>query len=707
MSIKNQNLNDKTIFAQSSDETFIAENNEKTKISPEFNDGEFTNQSNEILPDDVIDGYKLGKILSESTGESVIRLCEKDNKTYAIKIYNHGREIVSELEEKLIEISKTNNIVPILFKGVYKGHSYEVIPYYKNGTVFDKRDKLDNNFLIKILIPQLNEALHAIHKNNIFHNDIKPSNIFLSDDMKSIYLGDFGISKLTHGRDIITNLGNFSRGYAAPEASRISNTKTDYYSLGVSILVLAPGNPYAGAFELEKELLSNGVTFTDNMDPNIADLICLLCQYEPNKRIGYDDVNKWIKDKTCFKGVREIKQNDNIYRELPIEKYKFKDKNGNVKFYYDGILLARALTENPSHALEHYRAGFLLDTYKNADQELGIKLNHIVDENKDNSSRGLALFVKTINNSLPLIYKDINAVDLKEYVDYVTKKYINLDASHVDHRIIGLLLNDDSIDNKTKEIWNYIISKDPEDRIDLICNFYRNDASFYRNKKKYENFGICIEKELERYFNSYEEFNLKENYSVKKFNNCINKINNLYDEFFVRNVLIQDFLENDDATINDFINSNKKNLIIKSSALYLGYLPFKLFGTQIKNLYDLTIMVTNVFVDVMNNPNGTNQDDQVTALNCFIASEIFEIICSNEENYPDDLILELNKIDLQNKAYALYCLTNKDASYRGCSTVKQLANALAINYNLNIIAKDILNDPLYKVWLKGKGVKIE
>lgn len=120
MSIKNQNLNDKTIFAQSSDETFIAENNEKTKISPEFNDGEFTNQSNEILPDDVIDGYKLGKILSESTGESVIRLCEKDNKTYAIKIYNHGREIVSELEEKLIEISKTNNIVPILFKGVYK-----------------------------------------------------------------------------------------------------------------------------------------------------------------------------------------------------------------------------------------------------------------------------------------------------------------------------------------------------------------------------------------------------------------------------------------------------------------------------------------------------------------------------------------------------------------------------------------------------------
>ena len=711
MNDKNEYLEDKTILAKNDEKTNLAKKNNKNEFNMQ-NDEETKLASiiakdelkinDEISFDDTINGYKLGKIISESTGESVIRLCVKDEKTYAIKIYNSGREVSNELEDKLIEISIKNNIVPILSKGTFKGHRYEVIPYYKNGTVFDKKEIIDNAFLSNVLIPQMNEALHAIHSNNIFHNDIKPSNIFLSDDMKNVYLGDFGISKLTHGRDVVTNLGNFSRGYAAPEASRISDTKTDYYSFGVSILVLCPENPYAGTFELEKELLTNGVTFSNNMDSNIADLIYLLCQYDPNKRIGYEDVKKWIKDNSCFKGVRETKQSDVYYRELQINKYKFRDADGNAKIYYDGILLAQALANNPAQALEHYKAGFLLDTYKNADQELGIKLKQIFDENKDDPSRGLALFIKTINNSFPLVYKEINVLDLAGYVDYICNNYSKVDESYVDHRIIKLLLNNIQ-DEKVIKIWDYILSKPQNERIDLICNFYRKDTSFYLNKKMYKNFGLFLEKELAT-FKEFKENNIN---SITQFNNVLKQIDNKFDYFFVCSMLNQDFSKNKDINIGEFINNHKYNLALNSAKLYLGYMPIILFGKPVKNLYDFVNINSNIIEDAIANDSNPMSTVDVKTLNNFISSEIFEIILQNEDESNTKIKCELGGISTDYKAFTLYYLTVKDALYNGCRTIKELADYVANANDIKKISNLILNDPLYKMWLKSKGVEIQ
>lgn len=343
-------MNNKTIIAEKKDEKTVLANNDITVLAKEPNDNETIIASdvtklannflkeNDIVNDDivcgdVINGYKIGNIINENSGESYIRLCKKDNSEFVIKIYKKGREINNDLENKLLELSSGCSIVPILDKGIFKQRYYEIVPYYKNGTLYDNRDKITDDFLKNVVVPQMNETLHVLHSNNIFHNDIKPSNIFISEDWNNIYLGDFGISSLTNGRDVITNLGNFSRGYAAPEASRINNAKTDYYSFGVTLLVLSHGNPFSGVAELEKELLIHGVSFTDEMNSDISDLISLLSQYDPNNRIGYEDVKKWCDDSSCFRGARK-KITNNYFRELPINEYKFFDENNNKVSYW-------------------------------------------------------------------------------------------------------------------------------------------------------------------------------------------------------------------------------------------------------------------------------------------------------------------------------------------------------------------------------------
>ena len=60
--------------------------------------------------------------------------------------------------------------------------------------------------MIIIFIQCISEGLKEIHKNKIIHRDVKPENLFLTEDLR-IKIGDLGISK-----QIIEVLGNGTFG---------------------------------------------------------------------------------------------------------------------------------------------------------------------------------------------------------------------------------------------------------------------------------------------------------------------------------------------------------------------------------------------------------------------------------------------------------------------------------------------------------------
>lgn len=100
----------------------------------------------------------------------------------------------------------------------------------------EKLNLEDKYTIIKFLIGIILE----IHRNGIFHCDIKPSNIIVRPDMK-ISLIDFGTSCKRNGSQ--NNIQYVSRGFSAPELytkEKISSS-TDIYSLGAVIYYILTG----------------------------------------------------------------------------------------------------------------------------------------------------------------------------------------------------------------------------------------------------------------------------------------------------------------------------------------------------------------------------------------------------------------------------------------------------------------------------------
>ena len=85
---------------------------------------------------------------------------------------------------KIVDVFRENNQIMIFFS------------YYSGGSL---ADMLDENRLpeevARSYFRQLVESVRYCHKNNIAHRDIKPDNILVESDKKSIVLTDFGLSK--------------------------------------------------------------------------------------------------------------------------------------------------------------------------------------------------------------------------------------------------------------------------------------------------------------------------------------------------------------------------------------------------------------------------------------------------------------------------------------------------------------------------------
>jgi serine/threonine-protein kinase len=103
------------------------------------------------------------------------------------------------------------------------------------------KKKLDEEEVVKLGIDMC-KALELCHKKNIIHRDIKPQNIFVSEN-GDYKLGDFGIA-----RTIEKTTGGMSKKgtykYMAPEVFRGEeyDSSVDLYSLGIVLYSLLNGN---------------------------------------------------------------------------------------------------------------------------------------------------------------------------------------------------------------------------------------------------------------------------------------------------------------------------------------------------------------------------------------------------------------------------------------------------------------------------------
>jgi serine/threonine protein kinase len=122
-----------------------------------------------------------------------------------------------------------------------------------------KQAKVFRESTIRSLFDEILRGLRIVHQHKMLHLDIKPANIFITDDNKAVLI-DFGAA-----REVLSKEGNFIRpmytpGFAAPEMYRRDASMgpwTDIYAIGACIYACMQGYPPNDAPQrLQKDRIS-------------------------------------------------------------------------------------------------------------------------------------------------------------------------------------------------------------------------------------------------------------------------------------------------------------------------------------------------------------------------------------------------------------------------------------------------------------------
>lgn len=250
-------------------------------------------------------GYVLKRRLESPAGEADIFVCERDGAEFAAKLYRRPIAVKSEVVAALQEI-RCPYIAPLYCSGTFRGMPFEILPYYRSGSLRGRRFSFEE--LRTRLIPEINEALAALHDAGILHKDLKPSNIMLTDS-GDIAVIDFGISSVqTDGSTVVVTSTGMTPEYSAPETFRgLFLEESDYYSFGITLYELFCGKtPYAdmSAEDIARYTVIQSIPLPDSMPGDLRELISALTYYDitnrrrrenPNRRWTYSEVEKWCR----------------------------------------------------------------------------------------------------------------------------------------------------------------------------------------------------------------------------------------------------------------------------------------------------------------------------------------------------------------------------------------------------------------------------
>ena len=138
------------------------------------------------------------------------------------------------------------HIVQIYFVGEEASQYYIVMELLKGRTlreIVEKDGPMNEERALDMTVEVI-EGLRAAYKNQMIHGDIKPANIFITEDVGAKVL-DFGLSKLANV-DVAPDQGIWgSPYYISPErvGQKAEDFRSDVYSLGATLFQMLTGHP--------------------------------------------------------------------------------------------------------------------------------------------------------------------------------------------------------------------------------------------------------------------------------------------------------------------------------------------------------------------------------------------------------------------------------------------------------------------------------
>lgn len=257
--------------------------------------------------------YQVGETIGRGTFAKVKVAVHEATKTkVALKVI--PRKVMDEDPKSEIKIKREIKILQILrhphvmrlYDVVQTRHDIIlVLEYVSGGELFDyisRRGRLHEN-LARLFFQQLIAAVAYCHTYNVAHRDLKPENILLEQNMKSIKIGDFGLSSIMRdGKLFETSCG--TPNYAAPEVvsgKLYHGREADVWSCGVVLYtMLAGGLPFDDPYvNVLFRKIQNASYQTPSYVPKAAqDLISRLLVPDPLERATVEQIlqHPWVRE---------------------------------------------------------------------------------------------------------------------------------------------------------------------------------------------------------------------------------------------------------------------------------------------------------------------------------------------------------------------------------------------------------------------------
>lgn len=258
-----------------------------------------------LPPDTVVGGYRIVRKLAAGGFGIVYQAVDTEGQPVAIKeylpaslatrmpgelmprvaperlsLYRLGLKSFFEEGRALAQISHPS-VVSVLNFFRENDTVYMVMNYLEGASLQEfivtarelKRPKVFRESTIRSLYEEVLRGLRVVHQHKMLHLDIKPANIFVTDDDRAVLI-DFGAA-----REVLSKEGNFVRpmytpGFAAPEMYRRDAALgpwTDIYAVGACMYACMQGYPPSDAPQrLERDRLSLALSrlrgvYSDNL----------------------------------------------------------------------------------------------------------------------------------------------------------------------------------------------------------------------------------------------------------------------------------------------------------------------------------------------------------------------------------------------------------------------------------------------------------